>query len=154
MTAPELTIKVNELSQKFDRLQEFANAVQLQLANLSPEAKAAGLTAADAEKSVIKLETALAKIETNIALMVQQIGAMDHLKQQPSAVSDLKADVQKNVALLNREIEELKEWQAEKKQEEKDSKSRTWMLVPPIIAAILSSSLTVLLTLLISKLNK
>jgi uncharacterized protein YaaN involved in tellurite resistance len=120
------------LSQRIDALQQGLNQ---RVDVLQEEVKTASTKSEIAAKDFAGLEKA-------VALLEQALGTMEHLKQQPVAIADLKGEFQNAINLLKRDIEDLTNWQEEVKQRDREFRSKAWMLVPPILAAILSSTLT------------
>jgi hypothetical protein len=56
------------------------------------------------------------------------------------------ADLARHMALLQREVDDLRKWKDEVKKEREERGRKLWMLMPPLLAAALSSIATALIT--------
>jgi hypothetical protein len=60
--------------------------------------------------------------------------------------ADLKRITETEIALLKREIDELKKWKEDVKKSEEEWSRKLWMILPPVIAVLVSNAITYLLT--------
>ena len=61
-------------------------------------------------------------------------------------LTELRREFDRDTALLKREVDDLKAWREEWKRGSDEFGRRLWMIVPPILAAVVSSALTGLVT--------
>jgi chromosome segregation ATPase len=93
---------------------------------------------ADVQKAVSDLKTAS-------AVIIQQIAEIRAWKDSLGSF----AQIETRVALLEQSATDLKTWKDETKRREEEFGKKLWMIVPPVLAAILSSSLTAAFTYLL-----
>jgi hypothetical protein len=60
--------------------------------------------------------------------------------------ADLKRTTDREIALLQREIDELKKWKEDVKRSEEEWGRKLWMILPPVLAVLISNAITYLLT--------
>jgi chromosome segregation ATPase len=60
--------------------------------------------------------------------------------------ADLKRTTEREIALLQREIDELKRWKEDVKKREEEWGRKLWMILPPVLAVLVSNAITYLLT--------
>jgi hypothetical protein len=128
--------RIDDLAGKVDRLSDLVNTLQLQLSNLQSEVKAATPTLAEVGKSVVKIETA-------IALIQQQVGGFEHLKDQPGTTAKLNTEIE----LTKKDVGDLKKWQEEVKKSQEEWGRKAWAIIPPVLAVILTGLITFFLNL-------
>jgi hypothetical protein len=92
-----------------------------------------------------KAADSLADFKTQVVLLHQHVSELKAWRESFGSITDMKTEV----ALLKRESDELKGWKDDIKRKEEERGRKIWMLVPPILAAILSSGLTAILTYLL-----
>ena len=63
----------------------------------------------------------------------------------------LKRDFDRELALLKREVEELKKWQEDVKKGKEEWGRRLWLIVPAVLAVLISNALTLLISLYFRK---
>jgi hypothetical protein len=63
----------------------------------------------------------------------------------------LKRDFDREFALLKREVEELRKWQDDIKKGKKEWGRKLWMILPPVLAVLISNALTFIITLYLKK---
>jgi predicted nucleic acid-binding Zn-ribbon protein len=62
------------------------------------------------------------------------------------ALADLNSSFIRDIALLQREVDDFKKWKDEVKKEREERGRKLWMLLPPLLAAALSSIANALIT--------
>jgi chromosome segregation ATPase len=126
--------RLDKLEENLKKLTDLVNDLSRQLSNLQTEVKLALPGLSEAHKSV-------AEVRESILVIKEQIGGLQHLKQQPEAVSEVKTKIE----LIGRDIGLLQDWQKEADEDAKEWGRRKWLIVPPVIAAILTAILTVII---------
>lgn len=66
-------------------------------------------------------------------------------------LADLKRICERDISLLQREIEELKKWKEDVKRREEEWGRKLWMILPPVLAVLVSNAITYLLALYAKK---
>ena len=56
--------------------------------------------------------------------------------------ADLKRTTDREIALLQREIDELKKWKEDVKRHEQVWGNKLWMILPPVLAVLVSNAIT------------
>lgn len=89
----------------------------------------------------------LGDLTTATALHRHELDALKGWQNSFGTMTDVKTDI----ALLERETDELKAWKDDLKKQQEEWGRKVWMLVPPIVAALLSSALTGFITYLLRR---
>lgn len=91
-------------------------------------------------------------LERRVDVLTTQLGA---LKDQVVVVRDLHAESAKELALLKREVDRelalLKRDVEDLKKGREEWGRRLWMILPPVLAVLISTALTLLITLYFKK---
>ena len=89
---------------------------------------------------------------TRLYLIEKEADALhDAHKELAKEFADLKRDFDRETALLKREIEELRKWKEEVRKAEEEWGRKLWMIVPPLLAVLVSTLLSVLIMLYFKK---
>ena len=64
---------------------------------------------------------------------------------------ELRREMARTIALLEREIDELKKWKDEVKKSEEEWGRKLWMILPPVLAVLVSNAITLLITIYVKK---
>lgn len=67
------------------------------------------------------------------------------LREMGKEIADLKRTTEREIALLQREIDELKKWKEDVKRGEEEWGRKLWMILPPVLAVLISNAITYLL---------
>ena len=59
--------------------------------------------------------------------------------------ADLRRTTDREIALLQREIDELKKWKEDVKRGEEEWGRKLWMILPPVLAVLVSNAITYLI---------
>jgi len=59
-------------------------------------------------------------------------------KESARLIADLRREFEKEMALVKRELEEIKKWREEQKKEHDESQRRLWAFGPNVVGAIIS----------------
>jgi chromosome segregation ATPase len=59
--------------------------------------------------------------------------------------ADLKRTTDREIALLQREIDELKKWREDVRRGEEEWGRKLWMILPPVLAVLVSNAITYLI---------
>jgi cell shape-determining protein MreC len=90
------------------------------------------------------------QVDTHIAqleALVQNVKSVsDSHADTAKELATLKRDVDREVALLKREVEELKKWQDNVKKNQEEWGRKLWMILPPVLAVLISNALTLAIT--------
>jgi hypothetical protein len=84
-------------------------------------------------------------------LATQVKAVMDKSSAVEQELTALHRDFDREVALLKREIEELKKWQDDAKKGQEEWGRKLWMILPPVLAVLVSNALTLAITLYAKK---
>lgn len=85
------------------------------------------------------LDRMFRELEKSSAIVTEKINELKLVKE---SLVELKTEN----ALLKEHVGQLKKWQDEEKKRQADWGQRLWLLVPPVVASVLSSFLTYLFT--------
>ena len=77
--------------------------------------------------------------------MKQADAAFLTLRELQKDIADLKRITEREIALLQREIDELKKWKEDVKKGEEEWGRKLWMILPPVLAVLVSNAITYLL---------
>src|SRR5947209_5252682 len=92
---------------------------------------------------ITALERCIDVHTTRLDALVKEVDATyDAHTEAAKAFADLKRDFDREVALLKREVEELKKWQDEVKKGKEEWGRKLWMILPPLLAVLISNALT------------
>lgn len=101
---------------------------------------------------VTALERVVDTHATRLAAVERYVRRVDNAQALgTNLLTDLKREFDRDTALLKREVEDLKAWREEWKRGSDEFGRRLWMIVPPILAAVVSSALTGLITYLLRR---
>jgi hypothetical protein len=64
--------------------------------------------------------------------------AHHHLEKEHA---DLRRTTDREIALLQREIDELKKWREDVKRRDEEWGSKLWMILPPVLAVLVSNAI-------------
>jgi len=78
-----------------------------------------------------RTDKALADLNTSLALLGQQIAELNAWKAQLRFLDDVRVEV----AVQRRDLDEMRQWRQERSR-------KLWLILPPVLAALLSSLLT------------
>ena len=85
------------------------------------------------------VQQVVSDLKTASAVVAQQISEIKAWKDSLGSF----ALIETRVALVEQSATDLKKWKDETRHREEEFGKKVWMIVPPVIAAILSSTLTV-----------
>ena len=89
---------------------------------------------------------------TRLDALVKEVDALHNaLTEMAKEVAALRRDFDREAALLNREVEELRKRQDEEKKGKEEWGRKLWMIVPPVLAVLISTALTLVITLYVKK---
>ena len=98
------------------------------------------------------------KIDELVTLLAVLSERLDAHRTEVNGIADVQtkalevlAEMKTEIALLKKTSDDLVGWKTDAKRLEEERGRKLWLLVPPIIAAILSSGLTALLSYLLRK---
>lgn len=94
------------------------------------------------------VDTLIVQLET-VAQDVKDLKTL--CSEAAKSFADLKRDFDREMALVKREVEELKKWQEDIKKGKEEWGRKLWMILPPVLAVLISSALTFLITLYLKK---
>ena len=101
---------------------------------------------------VSALERLVEGLTARLASLVKEVDALDDRGSEAGKeLVALKRDFDREVALFKREVEELKKWQDDAKKEKEEWGRKLWMILPPVLAVLISNALTLAITLAIKK---
>ena len=84
--------------------------------------------------------------DTRLDFSMKELDAANNaLREVEKEHADLKRTTDREMALLQREINELKKWREDVKRREEEWGSKLWMILPPVVAVLVSNAITYLL---------
>lgn len=93
------------------------------------------------------LERVIGAYESRLDIYTKEVYAIrDVLRALEKEHADLKRTTDREIALLQREIDELKKWKEDVKRGEEEWGSKLWIILPPVLAVLVSNAITYLLT--------
>jgi hypothetical protein len=108
--------------------------------------------AQSATERLTALERIVDAQTTRLDLLFREADALDaSLSEAAKDLVAWKRDSDREIALLKREVEELKKWQDEARKGREEWGRQLWMIVPPILAVLISAALTLVITLTVKK---
>ncbi|SRR6266536_1895831 len=119
------------LEDQVEELTKLTAALSTNVQNLQREIQ-------DVAAGVVETDKALADLKTMVALLAQQVEELKNWKNQLQFLDEQKVEV----ALLRREVTELKTWREGWQRQREEWSRKLWMILPPVLAALLSSLLT------------
>ncbi len=119
------------LEDQVEELTKLTAALSTNVQNLQREIQ-------DVAAGVVETDKALADLKTMVALLAQQVEELKNWKNQLQFLDEQKGEV----ALLRREVTELKTWREGWQRQREEWSRKLWMILPPVLAALLSSLLT------------
>jgi hypothetical protein len=86
------------------------------------------------------------RLQESVTTLVERVsgisktldGLGSDLSTTKQAISDLRRELEKEVALLKREVEELKNWRADQKRQGEEWGRRVWAFGPSLLAVLVS----------------
>ena len=94
-----------------------------------------------ADVQALRLDTLVKEVETVRQTHAETVKVL--------AVLDRNCD--RKFALLKREVEELKKWREDVKKGEEEWGRKLWMILPPVLAVLISNALTFLFALYVRR---
>jgi cell shape-determining protein MreC len=96
--------------------------------------------------------TALERIvDTHTIRLDALVKDVDALYEAHSEAAKDFTDLKREFALLKREVEELRKWQDDMKKGKEEWGRKLWMIVPPLLAVLVSTALALVITLYVKK---
>jgi hypothetical protein len=93
------------------------------------------------------LERVIGAYESRLDIYTKEVYAIrDVLRALEKEHTELKRTTDREIALLQREIDELKKWKENVKRGEEEWGRKLWMILPPVLAVLVSNAITYLLT--------
>lgn len=84
-----------------------------------------------------KINEVVAQLDERVKTLTKELEAVDAAHSDTSQkVHDLRREFEKEIALLKREIEELRNWKDEQKKEHDERGRRLWAFGPSLLGAI------------------
>ena len=78
-------------------------------------------------------------------------GVTDAHAETAKDLAVLHRDCDRELALLKREVEELRKWRDDVKKGEEEWGRKLWMILPPVLAVLISNALTLAISLYLRK---
>ena len=66
--------------------------------------------------------------------------------RRPQELEKNHCDLERELALLKREVDELKKWKEDVKKRDEEWGRKLWMILPPVLAVLVSNAITLLIT--------
>ena len=105
----------------------------------------------DGEK-IDELKDAVAQLTERLQNGIDDLNSFeDKLTELARSLADLRREDEKDIALLKRELEELKKWKDEQKKEHDEWGRRAWAFGPNVIGAVVSGIIAALVAYFISR---
>ncbi len=96
----------------------------------------AGKTTAE---RLLDLEKLGATLTERLDTSIRELAAVDNAHAETvRVVADLRRESEKEVALLKREVEDLKKWKEERKRADDERSRRLWSFGPNVVGAAIS----------------
>src|SRR4051794_25920615 len=98
----------------------------------------------DGEK-IDELQTLVASITERLDQTIKSLEALyQRHKETASAAADLRREYEREMALLRREVEDLKRWKDDQKREREERSRRLWSFGPNVAGAVINVLLAAL----------
>src|ERR1017187_942701 len=105
----------------------------------------------DGEK-IDELQHAVALLTERLQNTKGQVASLEATQSETAkGFADLRREHEKEIALVKRELEDLKKWKDEQKKEHDEWSRRTWAFGPNVIGAIVSGIIAALVAYFISR---
>ena len=88
--------------------------------------------------------------QLNASAKEQDAASMRHRELEKDH-NALRRETDREIALLKREIDELKKWKDHVKRKEEEWGRKLWMILPPVLAVLISNAITLLITIYVKK---
>src|SRR5262245_23744394 len=95
-----------------------------------------------ASETLVRIRDSSESHHTKITIIEQQVLALAGLKDLASAVRAIEMEL----VGIKKDVESNTKWQEEEKKRQELWGQRFWLILPPLLAAILSTTLTAVLT--------
>ena len=99
------------------------------------------------------------ELQRIVAIMSERtervLESLDELYEGQKAIarelSELRREHEKEIALLKREVEDLKQWRAEQKKERDERDRRLWAFGPNVLGALISGLISAVVAYLVAR---
>ena len=89
-----------------------------------------------------KINEVVAAHTERVNALAKELSAVDVAHSETSqAVTDIRREYEKEILLLQREIEDFKKWKDEQKKDADERNRRIWAFGPSIVGAVVSGSI-------------
>ena len=84
--------------------------------------------------------------------LVKEVDALNYSQSEAAKeFAALKRDFDREIALLKRKMDGVMKWQDDEKKGKEEWGRKLWMIVPPVLAVLISTAITLVITLYIRK---
>jgi chromosome segregation ATPase len=101
---------------------------------------------------VAELETSAATHAERLDTIVRSLDTVfDDQEETARELADVRREHEKEIALLKREVEELKNWRTERKRQDEEWSRRLWAFGPNLLAAVVGGVIAAAIAYLIPR---
>lgn len=122
--------RIDELEEGLKKLTAFVNDLHLQLSNFRTEVKLVMPGYDEAARKATEIDKA-------VSLLQKEVDGLGKLKGHPEALVELRSALE----LLGKDVAELARWKDETKRAGDERMKMAWMVIPPLLAAVLTGAI-------------